>query len=165
MNRRTIGLIFILVLAGILACQSGIIAQTSQSTTPIIPTATVPATNNPAATPTLILPLFSYDGEWEGLTKLGLPVSFRVENNLITYFAAEYDTHTPDCHVKIEPDLPDFGSINKGSFSMSSFGSPLLGFSWHFEGTFISSSKAAGKFKAFLGSCGSVDTTWEASQK
>jgi len=165
MNRRMIGLIFILVLAGILACQSGIVAQTSQSTTPITPSAIVPATKLPDATSTLIQSFLSYDGEWEGLTKLGLPVSFWVENNLITYFAAEYDTHTPDCHVKIEPDMPDFGSIENGSFSMSSFGNALLGFKWHFEGTFLSSSKAAGKFSALLGSCGSVDTTWEASQK
>jgi hypothetical protein len=163
MDRGEIGLICILVVTGILACQSGTITQTSRSTTPIAPTATIPTTNIPTSTPTLIPPLMSYDGEWEGLTKLGLPVSFRVEDNLVTYFAAEYDTQ--DCHVKVEPDLLGLRYIiENNSFSM---GNPYHNFdyAWHFEGIFISSSTASGKLTARMGTCGNVDTTWEASRK
>jgi len=197
MNRRVIGLICLLILTGILACQLGTTTQTPFRTATITTQAVIPSdtplspdlyytaaaatvwaalTQTAAAipsatpsakistvTPTLTLPLVIYDGEWEGLTKLGLPVSFRIEDNFVTYFAAEYDT--PDCHVKVEPDLPGFGIIENSSFSMGSGGSALLGYRWHFEGTFISSSKATGKFSAFMGSCGSVDTTWEASRK
>jgi hypothetical protein len=124
------------------------------------PTPTPNSTPSPTATltPSSII----YDGEWEGFTALGLPVSFRVEDNLVKHFAAEYDTAS--CHVTIEPTLPYFGTIINGSFSISS---PYIypEYAWHFAGTFSSSSKATGVFTARMAGCGRVDTTWEASRK
>ena len=186
MSRRALGLVCILLLTGILGCDRPTAAQTPPSTARITPTVTAAATSTPtaaatrasAATPTVaatatdaptVTPTpkpaaIIYDGEWEGLTALALPVSFTVKNNLLTHFAAEWKTG--DCQVTTNPDLPAFGAITRGSFSISSpSGSAFLGFSWHFSGTFTSSSNATGAFSAMLGKCGSVRTTWEAARK
>jgi hypothetical protein len=171
MNRRMIFCGCIVVLTGIMACRVGTVQHTPLPAATIVPaetattapTETTAPTDTPAVPPTQIPSLLNYDGEWEGLTQLGLPVSFTVEDNLITHFAAEYEGK--ECHNRVEPDLPFFGAIENGSFQMSSGMSGLLGFSWSFAGTFSSSSTATGTFKAMLASCGSVNTTWEASRK
>jgi hypothetical protein len=140
------------------ACAPGQLLGPTLTLTPTItPTATATLTPTPTETPTLTPTPIVYDGDWKGMTKLGWPLAFTVDNRFVVKFDVQFGY--ANCHVEIQsgPDTTHL-AIEKDAFA-------FIGDTMDFEGRFLSATEATGILKATSAQCGDVDTTWKATRK
>lgn len=130
---------------------------------PMPSTASAQPTSEPVTTPIVAAPgnFTTLNGEWEGTSGDDSPLSFTVEDGVVTYINLNYALNDGGCSVSgVQADAVDDGAIQDSKFSVALQDSD--GVAYTLAGEFESNNQAAGTFtiqgKTF---CGETDKTFD----
>lgn len=130
---------------------------------PMPSTSTAQPTTEPDTTPIAAAPgnFTTLNGEWEGTSGDDSPLSFTVEDGVVTYLNLNYAINDGGCSVSgLKADAVDDGEIQDSNFSVTMQDSD--GVAYTLAGAFDSNNQAAGtltiKGKTF---CGETDASFD----
>lgn len=137
--------------------------STATSTPTVTPSPTVTHTPAPTNTATISPTPSPYDGDWQGTTSEGLPVTFHVANEVLSQFsmACQIDVGVSGVSASMELSPPDLnGPIVNGAINFSNIAMTLTG-------TFYSATSVSGTLtaKPDLSLCKLLTINWNASKK